>query len=160
MTINFEGVGHRYKKVIKDVYNKALEITGNNVDGLEATISFVDSATIRSYNKEYRQVDKETDVLSFPMLNINYSQKVSDFVEETLPNGALYLGDIVICKKVAKRQAKEYCHSLKREISFLALHGLLHLLGYDHIEKEDEVVMMEKSDEVLSSLGIKREKNV
>lgn len=160
MVINFEDVGHRYKKLIKKIYEKALELTENNIEGLEITLSFVKADKIKEYNKQYRKVDKVTDVLSFPMLNINYKQKVSEFVDDVLPNGSIYLGDVVICKKVAKKQANEYGHSTKREIGFLALHGLLHVLGYDHIEKEDEKVMMAKSDEILNALGLKRTKHV
>lgn len=160
MTINFEDVGHRYKKLINKIYAKALDLTENNIDGLEITISFVNEEKIKEYNKQYRAVDRVTDVLSFPMLNINYNHKVAEFVDDVLPNGTIYLGDVVICKKVAKKQAKEYGHSTKREIGFLALHGLLHVLGYDHIEKEDEIVMMAKSDEILNDLGLKRKKNV
>lgn len=160
MEINFEGVGCRYKRLIKKIYRQALALTDNEMEGLELTISFVSAEKIKEYNKEYRGVDKTTDVLSFPMLNITYKQKVKDFAEDILPNGTLYLGDVVICKKIAKLQAKEYKHSLKREVAFLALHGLLHVLGYDHIDKEDEEVMMGKSAEILDSLGIKRKKNV
>ena len=160
MIINFESVGRKYKKLIRLIYQKAIEITENDIEGLEITVTFVNEEKIKEYNKLYRNVDKVTDVLSFPMLNINYNQKVSEFADDMLPNGTLYLGDVVICKKVAKRQAKEYCHSAKREVGFLALHGLLHVLGYDHIEKEDERIMMAKSDEILSALGIERNKNV
>ena len=160
MIINFEGVGCRYKRLIRKIYKQALKLTGNEMEGIEVTLSFVDDEKIREYNKQYRQVDKVTDVLSFPMLNINYTQSVKEFAEEILPNGELYLGDVVICKRIAKLQARQYGHSLKREVAFLALHGLLHVLGYDHIEKEDEVVMMAKSDEILNSLGICRGKNV
>ena len=160
MTINFEKVGGKYRKLIKSIYEQALKLTNNEMEGLEITISFANEEKIRQYNKQYRQVDRATDVLSFPMLNINYKQSVCDFAEELLPNGELYLGDVVICKKVAKRQAKEYGHSLKREVAFLALHGLLHVLGYDHIEKEDEEVMMAKSEEILNSLGLVRGKDV
>ena len=160
MIINFEKVGHKYKKIIKNIYAKALEMTDNNIDGIEVTVSFVDGQTIQKYNKQHRDVDRETDVLSFPMLNIHYSQKVKEFAGEIMPDGSLYLGDVVICKKVAKAQAKEYGHKTKREVAFLALHGLLHLLGYDHIEKEDEVVMMAKSEEILSACNIKRGENV
>lgn len=160
MIINFEGVGFRYRRLIKKIYARALELTGNEAGGLEVTLSFVSCERIRDYNKQYRQVDKATDVLSFPMLNISYNQTVKEFAEDILPNGTIYLGDVVICKKIAKAQAKEYGHSLKREVAFLALHGLLHVLGYDHIEKEDEAVMMAKSEEILSSLGIGRGENV
>lgn len=135
-------------------------MTDNNIDGIEVTVSFVDGQTIQKYNKQHRNVDRETDVLSFPMLNIHYTQTVKDFAGEIMPDGSLYLGDVVICKKVAKRQAKEYGHKTKREVAFLALHGLLHLLGYDHIEKDDEKVMMAKSEEILSACDIKRGDNV
>ena len=160
MILNFEKVGHKYKKIIRKTYAKALEMTGNNVYGIEVTVSFVDGQTIQKYNKQHRNVDRETDVLSFPMLNIHYTQKVQDFADEIMPDGSLYLGDVVICKKVAKKQAKEYGHKTKREVAFLALHGLLHLLGYDHIEKDDEKVMMAKSEEILSACDIKRGDNV
>lgn len=160
MILNFEKVGHKYKKIIRKTYAKALEMTDNNVYGIEVTVSFVDGQTIQKYNKQHRNVDRETDVLSFPMLNIHYTQKVQDFADEIMPDGSLYLGDVVICKKVAKKQAKEYGHKTKREVAFLALHGLLHLLGYDHIEKDDEKVMMAKSEEILSACDIKRGDNV
>ena len=160
MILNFEKVGHKYKKIIRKIYEKAFEMTENQVDGIEVTISFVDGQTIQKYNKQHRDVDRETDVLSFPMLNIHYAQKVEEFAGEIMPDGSLYLGDVVICKKVAKRQAKEYGHKTKREVAFLALHGLLHLLGYDHIEKDDEKVMMAKSEEILSACDIKRGENV
>lgn len=160
MILNFEKVGHKYKKIIRKTYAKALELTDNNIHGIEVTVSFVDGQTIQKYNKQHRNVDRETDVLSFPMLNIHYSQKVKDFAGEIMPDGSLYLGDVVICKKVAKKQAKEYGHKTKREVAFLALHGLLHLLGYDHIEKDDEKVMMAKSEEILSACDIKRGDNV
>ncbi|MBO5394436.1 MAG: rRNA maturation RNase YbeY [Clostridia bacterium] len=160
MVINFEGVGFRYRRLIKKIYAQALKLTNNDMDGLEVTLSFVDAQKIQEYNKQYRQVDKATDVLSFPMLNITYDQTVKEFADEVLPNGTLYLGDVVICKKIARLQAKQYGHSLKREVAFLALHGLLHVLGYDHIEKEEETIMMQKSEEVLSSLGIGRGGNV
>ena len=122
------------------------------------TVTFVDENRIKELNKAFRNVDKVTDVLSFPMLNINYTQNLSDFKDENEPDGSLYLGDVVICKKVAKRQAKLYGHSKKREIGFLALHGLLHLLGYDHIEENDEKIMLEMSTKILDTLNIKREK--
>ena len=112
---------------------------------------------IKELNNLYRKVDRETDVLSFPMLDIVYPQSVKDFKEEYAPDGSLYLGDIVICPKIAKKQAKQYGHSKKREIGFLALHGFLHILGYDHIESEDEKVMMETSERVLNEMELKRD---
>lgn len=157
MQINFEDVGHKYKKLIKEIYQEALEVTENKDENLWLTVTFVKEKKIKELNKSFRDVDKVTDVLSFPMLNIKYPQKLADFKDDSEPDGRLYLGDVVICKKVAKLQAKQYGHSKKREVAFLALHGLLHLLGYDHIENEDEVVMTAMSKKILDNLNIKRE---
>ena len=160
MLINFDNLSFGYKGLIKKIYHQALRETGNNVEGVEVSIAFIDEDEIKKLNIQHRNVNKVTDVLSFPMLDIIYPQTLKDYEIEKMPNGNLYIGDIVICKQVAKRQAKEYGHSLKREVSFLALHGLLHLLGYDHIKKSDEKIMMKKSEEILNSLKIKRGKNV
>ena len=156
MQIIFEKIGFKYRKLIKKIYQKAVELTNNSLDNLSVSLSFVDEKEIQKLNKQFREVDKATDVLSFPLLDIKYPQKISDFEEDVSPDGILYLGDVVICPSVAKRQAKYYNHSKKREISFLALHGLLHVLGYDHIEKEDEEIMMAESEKILQSLNIKR----
>ncbi len=156
MYINFEGVGHKYRKLIKKIYSKAMFVTDNVIENSWLTISFVSKERIQELNKLYRKVDKCTDVLSFPMLDIVYPQKLKDFMDEFSPDGSLYIGDVVICPKIAKQQAKSFKHSKKREIGFLALHGLLHLLGFDHIETEDEKIMMEMSNKILDELNIKR----
>jgi len=157
MQINFEDVGHKYRKLIKKIYNEAFIVTGNQHENIWLTVSFVDEKRIKELNNAFRKVDRVTDVLSFPMLNIVYPQKIDEFKNENEPDGSLYLGDVVICKKVAKLQAKQFGHSKKREVGFLALHGLLHLLGYDHIESEDEKVMMEMSKKILANLQLNRE---
>ena len=159
MQITFEGVGHKYRKLINIIYQEALKQTNNSHENLWLTVSFVQPERIKELNKSFRNVEKVTDVLSFPMLNINYTQKLADFKNENEPDGSLYLGDIVICKKVAKLQAKQYDHSKKREVGFLALHGFLHLLGYDHIESEDEKAMTAMSSQILDNLNIKRKDN-
>ena len=160
MQINFEKVGRRYRKLITKVYEAAGQVTGNDYENSVVTVSFAKRDEIRNLNRIYRNVDRATDVLSFPMLNMTYTQKVKEFADEISPDGSLYIGDIVICKKIAKKQAKEYKHSKKREIAFLALHGLLHLYGYDHIEKKDEEVMTETANKILNGLDITRGKNV
>lgn len=158
MNINFEGIGFKYRKLIKKIYNKALEVTQNEMDNLCVSVSFQDEQHIKELNNEFRNVDKATDVLSFPMLDINYPEKISDYTHEADPDGSLNLGDIVICPKIAKQQAEYYNHSIKREVCFLALHGFLHLMGYDHIEQEDEEVMTKTSEKILNELNIKRKK--
>lgn len=110
----------------------------------ELNIFFCDDETIRSYNREYRGIDRATDVLSFPMF---------DFGTPELP---ALLGDIVLSVPRAQAQAEEYGHSFEREMCFLAAHAALHLIGYDH-ENEDERAQMEtRQREVLSALGIER----
>ena len=110
-------------------------------------VIFVDSKTIRKINREYRHIDRETDVISFALedgeANINF-----EF-------GRL-LGDIYICTSKMKEQAKEYGHSITREMGFLTVHGLLHLLGYDHMTKKEEKVMFKKQEEILDDYGLKR----
>ena len=93
--------------------------------------------------------------LSFPNLNKTPSEKLKKFMKfADFDTGLLFLGDIVICKGVAKKQASVYEHSLKREVCFLALHGLLHLLGFDHIKEEDEKIMNKLQDKIMCEVGL------
>ena len=160
MVIQFHKIDFFTRRLIKKIFSVALFSTDNFSVECEVNVSFVKGEKIRELNKLFRGVDKVTDVLSFPLLDIKYPQKLSEFEEEVSPDGVLRLGDIVICKERAKEQARQFGHSLKREIAFLSLHGLLHLLGFDHIEKEDEKVMNEVSEKILASLNIKRGENV
>ncbi len=110
-------------------------------------IIFIDNEEIRKINREYRNVDRETDVISFA-LEDNMDVVYDDF---------RLLGDIYISYEKAIEQAELYNHSVKREVFFLATHGILHLLGYDHMEEDDEKVMFGKQNELLDSYGITRE---
>ena len=156
MILEFDKVKHKYKKIIRKIYDVALKETNNDLPNTRLTVSFVKRERIKELNRMYRKIDRVTDVLSFPMLDIVYPQTLKDYQDEYSPDGNLYLGDVVICPKVAKWQAKLYGHSKKREIAFLALHGLLHILGYDHIQAEDEKIMMETSEKILEKTDIKR----
>lgn len=117
-----------------------------NLNNVIFNIIFIDNKKIKEINKEYRNIDKETDVISFAL---------EDNEELSFEFGRL-LGDIYISVDKVKSQAKEYGHSEKREMLFLAVHGLLHLLGYDHINKEDEEIMFKKQELILDEYGIKR----
>lgn len=147
------------KKRIQKLFDYALKNEISNKDYLsgqdfEVSIRYASEDEIKKINNEYRQIDKATDVLSFPIIDFNNDEDVKE--ELSYKNPSLMLGDIVICKKVAKKQAKLFCHSQKREISFLALHGFLHLLGYDHIKREDEIVMQELAEKILENFNIRR----
>lgn len=125
-------------KVMKKYVNDTLEM--ENVSNAEFNIIFVDNSFIKELNKKYRNIDRETDVISFALED---EKEEDSFLDNRM------LGDIYISVDKAKSQAMEYGHSLKREISFLAVHGLLHLLGYDHMNKEDEEVMFGKQELIL-----------
>ena len=113
------------------------------------SVTFVDNKYIHKINKKYRGIDRPTDVISFAFIDGqgNYDKILSS-------SGIVVLGDIYISIDKAKEQAEEYGHSLHRELSFLFVHGLLHLLGYDHMKEEDEKIMFRLQDEILSAKGI------
>jgi metalloprotein, YbeY family len=115
----------------------------------EISVTIVNNEEIHNLNRKFRNIDRATDVLSFPLI---------DFKKESLPNKDqyVYLGDIVISIDKAKEQALQYGHSLRREIGFLTAHSMLHLLGYDHMVKEEEIVMFKKQEEILNLLELKR----
>lgn len=117
----------------------------------QVSVTLVDNDTIREINNEHRGIDKATDVLSFPLGD-------EDSFDTDPETGAILLGDIVISLERAMEQAKEYGHSYRREVAFLLTHSLFHLLGYDHVDsEEDEKLMFGKQDKVLEKLGITRE---
>ena len=139
------------------MFDEAEEFTNNNVDKSYVNLAFVSEDEIKNLNFSFRKLDKVTDVLSFPMLDIKQGEStLADFESEREPDGRLNIGDIAICLDVAKRQAKNLGHSLKREVCFLALHGLLHVLGFDHIESQDEEIMQKTAEEILNKLNIRR----
>ena len=147
-------------KKIVNLYKLALQHLGQTEVKFELNVSFVNQQQIRQINNQTRQIDRETDVLSYPTVN-NESRAIltsNDFCGLINPqNNACMLGDVVICTAVAKRQAKEYGHSFKREVCFLALHGLLHLLGFDHVEPQDEKQMTQLQKEILDQFGVQRD---
>jgi len=118
-----------------------------NLDKCVFNLIIVDNSYIHELNKNYRGIDRETDVITFAL---------EDEDSLVLPTDERVLGDIYISINKARSQAEEYGHSLLRELSFLAVHGFYHLLGYDHMTEEDEKVMFSKQEEVLSSYGISR----
>ena len=124
----------------------AFALKREKLDNVEFNVIFVDSNTIHDINKTYRNVDRVTDVISFALED-----------NKTIELDHRLLGDIYICVERAEEQAKEYGHSFLRELAFLTIHGLLHLLGYDHMEKEEEKIMFQKQEDILNEFGIRRE---
>lgn len=124
-----------------------LELEGIDEERTEISVTFVEAEEIRELNRDYRDNDKVTDVLSFPQFDdLN---DIPDF-------GEICLGDVVICKERAQEQAEAFGHSFEREIIYLFTHSILHLLGYDHMEEEEKQEMRAREEEVMTHLGIGR----
>lgn len=122
-------------------------IDKENLEGINFNLIIVDNEYIHELNKNYRNIDRETDVITFAL---------EDEDTMVLPENVRVLGDIYISIDKARSQADEYGHSFLREICFLAVHGFYHLLGYDHMTPEDEKIMFSKQEEVLNAYGITR----
>ena len=143
-----------YEDIIKKVVEQCFKEEHLENSKLYISITLTNPENIHKINKEYRNVDKETDVLSFPMFEKNEIDKKiknQDFEHEDV------LGDIVISIEKVKGQAEEYGHSFEREFAYMIVHGFYHLMGYDHIKEEDKAIMRPKEEKVLNKLGITRE---
>lgn len=147
--INFLDIeeNDEYSGTINKVLNKCFTEENLEDKNLYINIVLTNPENIRKMNKEYRNIDKETDVLSFPM-----------FEKEELENRQVsnldILGDIVISIKRVEEQAEEYGHSFERELAYMAVHGFYHLMGYDHIEESDKIIMRQKEENILEKLKI------
>lgn len=138
-----KGVINETKKTVRKTVSAVLASEKEN-DGCSVSVTFVDNEKIRVLNREFRDIDRETDVLSFP----------AD--EPVIGNEGRFLGDIALSLERAKSQSEEYGHSFEREVAFLTAHSTLHLLGYDHMTPEEEKEMFAKQEKVLSDMGITR----
>ena len=165
MTILVENEAERepdfdYEEVIKAVIEKAVE-TENCPYEIEVNVLLTGNAEIQEANRNFRDIDRSTDVLSFPMVDYSSPSDFSSVNESpecylNPETDELVLGDIMISVDKVYEQAEEYGHSSKREFAFLIAHSMLHLLGYDHMEDEERVVMETKQEAVLEALGITR----
>ncbi len=154
-----EQIPEPYFKVIEDAVHQSVEAMAFPED-YEVSVTLVSKEEIRQINSEYRNKDAVTDVLSFPLLDYD---KPGDF--ENIHHTATYtnhevpcimLGDIVICYERAIEQAEDYGHSIERELSFLTVHSMLHLFGYDHMNPEDDEVMTGLQRDILDGMGMTR----
>lgn len=149
------------EELVAEVANKALETEGCNIE-VEVNVLITDDDGIKEYNRQFRGMDKSTDVLSFP--NLDFEEKSCFLIPENKladyrnpESGNIILGDIILSKDRILNQAQEYGHSLRREFAFLVAHSILHLCGYDHMTSEEAAEMEQKQEAVLSSLGITRD---
>lgn len=138
-----------YKEIIKKVLKKCFEIEKLENKNLYVNVVLTNAKNIKSINKEHRGIDKETDVLSFPMFEKNEIANLDNTNEDIL-------GDMVISIERVEEQAKEYGHGFEREFAYMLVHGFYHLRGYDHITDEQRKEMREREENVLSQLNITR----
>ena len=124
-----------------------------NAENFEVYITITDGEGIRAVNAEHRGIDAETDVLSFPLWNRNEGEEPPINPE----NQNIMLGDIIISLPRVKEQAEEYGHSIRRESAYLCVHGILHLLGYDHMQDDEKAVMRKREEELLTDMNFTRE---
>lgn len=144
----------KFEEIIKKVVSQCFKEENLENSKLNISITLTTPENIKKINKEYRNVNNETDVLSFPIF------EKDEIDDKILKNNFEYediLGDIVISIKRVEEQAEEYGHSFERELSYMIVHGFYHLMGYDHIKDEDKLVMRAKEEKVLTNLGITRE---
>lgn len=140
--------------IIKKIAAQTLAYEGRSTD-CEISVSIVDLDEIQQINEQFRGIDSPTDVLSFPLLTFEEGEEIG--VGERNEKGEVLLGDIILCYQRAKAQAEEYGHSLSRELAFLTAHSMLHLLGYDHMEADEEKDMFQRQKEILNLAGFPRQ---
>ena len=146
----YENEENKYKNTIFCAVEKTLNYFDIKTTEVDIEINIVDDDTIKELNEKYRNLNKVTDVLSFQNIIAKLPLKKEDYKNDiNYEDNSIILGEIYICEKKAILQANEYGHSLEREISFLVCHGVLHLLGFDHTEKDDEKQMNNLQDKIL-----------
>ena len=149
-------VQEELKDKIEKVVDLSLKREGIKLDS-QVSIYFVDNERIREINKTTRDIDKVTDVLTFPIAEFEKGKIKSSLGDIDMDCGCLILGDIVVSLEKAKAQSIEYDHAMEREILFLITHGMYHILGYDHMTEEEEKEMIGKQELVLAELNVKRD---
>ena len=154
--IEFTGANFRERRLVRRVEKAVYSVLGQR-DIFTVDLAVTDGATVRAYNRETRGVDAETDVLSFPYFEeLKLPVTENDFSDEAFDGKRVALGSIMISSPRAHEQAEAFGHSYERELGFLACHGLLHLLGFDHIKEEDERKMNAVAEKVMAAVGLKR----
>ncbi|KRQ86649.1 Endoribonuclease YbeY [Caloramator mitchellensis] len=144
------------KNLIINSISQTLKSEGFNHE-FEINVYIVDNNEIKEINNEFRNINRETDVLSFPMIDFKLRNKYEVFEDDKNPeSGCVLLGDMILSLEKAMEQSIEYGHTFEREIAFLTVHSTLHLLGYDHEDEGERKVMREKEEDILNNLGLVR----
>ncbi|MEG0873204.1 MAG: rRNA maturation RNase YbeY [Clostridia bacterium] len=150
--INSESINIQDK--VKDIVYFALNEQKINIDKVFVTISSVSKEEIKQINKKYRNVDKVTDVLSFPIFEKQELEEISKQMNKSKQIKEIELGDVFLCIDVIQQQSKEYETGILREMLYMITHGICHLIGYDHIEEEEKIVMRKLEEKILNEIGV------
>lgn len=148
-----------FQKLINKIFYTSLKYVKLNPKKFDIDIQLATKSEIQDLNKKHRKIDKATDVLSFPMFDIKpFEKNVHKNLKEAIDpvTKKIMLGDIVICKEVAIENAKNYEHSEQREICYLIVHGIFHLLGFDHMNEDDKRIMRAAEEAVLKKYRIRQ----
>ena len=147
--INYQNIelNDKYEELINTIVEACFKEEKLDNTDLYISVTLSDEEYIHNINKETRNVDNSTDVLSFPMFEKEEIPKIKTGIQDVL-------GDIIICIPIIEKQAKEYEHSIERELAYMVVHGFYHLMGYDHIEEQDKKEMRKKEENILSKLEI------
>lgn len=153
--INYNNIeeNEKYNKIIHTVIEKCFEEEGLDKLNIYINIILTNPEQIRKINKEYRNIDKETDCLSFPMFE---KEEIEELIKQKEHVTLDILGDVVVSITKVYEQAEEYNHSFERELAYMIVHGFYHLMGYDHMEEEEKNIMREKEENILQNLNITR----
>lgn len=153
--INYNNIeeNEEYNKIVHTVIKKCFEEEGLDKLKIYINIILTNPEEIRKINKKYRNIDKETDCLSFPMFE---KEEIEELIKEKEQVTLDILGDVVVSIARVYEQAKEYNHSFERELAYMVVHGFYHLMGYDHMEEEEKNIMRQKEENILQNLNITR----
>ena len=147
--INYNGIEQKkeYNEILEKVAITYFKEEGLDITDLYLSVTLSNEEYIHKINKEYRNIDRSTDVLSFPMFEKNDIPREKNGIPDVL-------GDIIICIPIVEKQAEEYGHSFERELAYMLVHGFYHLMGYDHMQEDDKKEMRKKEENILSKLNI------
>ncbi len=149
------GTLDKIKQASAEVFRQEFELEPEEEERLEVSLTITDEETIRQINADYRNIDRVTDVLSFPQYSC--AEEVEEELAQLDEEISVLLGDVVICYKRACEQAVEYGNSEEREITYLFVHSMMHLLGYDHMEDDERKVMRTHEESVMTAIDLKRD---
>ena len=153
--INYQDIerNEQYENTIETVLTKCFKEENMDKLGLYVSVTLTCPSYIRKINNQFRNIDRETDVLSFPMFE---KEELDKMIADQSNIAEDVLGDIIVSIDRVKEQAIEYGHSFERELSYMVVHGFYHLMGYDHMTEEEKIIMRAKEENILSKLGITR----